>query len=119
MRMQSKKDDLTEMSAVHMCDDVKKQAKHLSHVRLKARRKLICVFGGKVGFVADRALCVGHHVVDILWRRTAILLAFLIVPQVGPKRRRFLLFYENCYANEETYFEPGAVISGQPFVVQC
>lgn len=70
-----------------MRDDVEKQAKHLSHVRLKARGKLICVFGGKVGFVADRTLRVGHHVVDILWRGTAILLAFLIIPQIGPKTR--------------------------------
>lgn len=66
-----------------MRDDVKQQAKHLSHVRLEARWKLIRVFGGKVRLVADRALCVGHHVIDILRRGTTILLAFLIVPQIG------------------------------------
>lgn len=67
-----------------MRDDVKQQAKHLSHVRLEARRELIRVFGGKVGFIADGSLGVGHHVVDILGRGTSIFLAFLIVPQIGP-----------------------------------
>lgn len=68
-----------------MRDDMKQQTKHLPHVRLEARWKLIRIFGGEVGFVADRTLCVGHHVVDILRRGTAVLLAFLIVPQIGSK----------------------------------
>lgn len=66
-----------------MRDDVKQQTKHLPHVRLKARRELIRVFGGKVRFVADGTLRVGHHVVDILRRWAAVLLALLIVPQIG------------------------------------
>lgn len=68
--------------------DVKQETKHLSHVRLEARRELIRIFGGKVRFVADRSLRVGHHVVDVLGRGTAILLAFFIVPQIGSGRRR-------------------------------
>lgn len=76
------------MSGIHMRDDVEQEAKHLPHVRLEARRELIRVFGGKVRFVADRSLRVGHHVVDVLGRGTAILLALLIVPQIGSAKER-------------------------------
>ena len=83
MRMQSDEGDFTKVSGVHVRDDVEQQTKHFPHVRFKARRKLIRIFGGEIGLVADGALRVGHHVVDILRRGTAVLLAFFIVPLIG------------------------------------
>lgn len=109
--MQSDEGDFTKVSGVHVRDDVKQQAKHLPYVRLEARRKLIRVFGGEVGLIADGALRVSHHVVDILGRGTAVLLAFFIVPQIGSGRiKSFLLnevflkikvFYRECQGCHE------------------
>jgi hypothetical protein len=81
--MQSDEGDFTKVSGVQVRNDVKQQAKHLPDVRLKARGELIRVFGGEVGLIADGALRVGHHVVNILGRRTTVLFAFFIVPQIG------------------------------------
>lgn len=83
MRMQSDEGDFTKVSGIHVRNNVKQQAKHFPHVRLEARRKLIRIFGGEIGLIADGALRVGHHVVDILGRGTTVLFAFFIVPQIG------------------------------------
>ena len=81
--MQSNEGDFTKVSGVHVRDNVKQQAKHFPHVRFESRRKMIRIFGGEIGLVADGALRVGHHVVDILRRGTTVLLAFFIVPLIG------------------------------------
>lgn len=89
VRVQAQQRELAEVRGVHVRHHVEQQPHHAPHHALEGGRELVGVLGGEHALVADRLLRVRHHVVHVLRRRHARLLAALVVPRVrAPARPR-------------------------------